>query len=68
MTQEFAGVEVDVGGASDYVPKVEAKIRRIKETYRCVKHGLPWRLPQSKVKDLVAYAVSRLNIRRVSSL
>jgi hypothetical protein len=43
MTQEFTGVEVDVGGASDYVPKVDAKIRRIKETYMCVKHGLPWK-------------------------
>ena len=31
MTQEFAGVEVDVGGAGDYVPKVDARIRRIKE-------------------------------------
>jgi hypothetical protein len=43
MTQELAGVEVDVGGASDYVPEVDAKIRRIKETYMCVKHGLPWK-------------------------
>jgi hypothetical protein len=45
MTQDFPGVEVDVGGAADYVLKVDAKIRRIKETYRKVKHGLPWRLP-----------------------
>jgi hypothetical protein len=53
MTQEFAGVEIDVGGAGDYVSKVDAKIRRIKETYRCVKNGLPCKLPPSKVKDLV---------------
>jgi hypothetical protein len=31
MTQDFLGVELDVGGASDYVAKVDAKIRRIKE-------------------------------------
>ena len=68
MTQEFAGVEIDIGGAGDYVSKVDAKIRRIKETYRCVKNGLPWTLPPSRVKDLVAYTVSRLNIRRTSSL
>ncbi len=34
MTQDFLGVEIDVRGAGDYVPKVDAKIRRIKETYR----------------------------------
>jgi hypothetical protein len=34
MTQQFAGVEIDVGGASDYVSKADAKVRRIKETYR----------------------------------
>jgi hypothetical protein len=58
MTQDFPGVEVDVGGAADYVAKVDAKIRRIKETYRKVKHGLPWKSPQVLVKDLVGYSVS----------
>jgi hypothetical protein len=33
-----------------------------------VKLGLPWKLPVVLVKDLVAYAVSRLNIRRTTSL
>jgi uncharacterized protein (UPF0212 family) len=32
MTQDFPGVAIDVGGANDYVAKVDAKIRRIKET------------------------------------
>jgi len=58
MAQDFPGVEVDVGGAADYVSKVDAKIRRIKKTYRKVKHGLPWRLPRVLVKDLVGYSVS----------
>jgi len=62
MTQNFPGVEIVVGGAGDYVAKVHAKIRRIKETYRKVKHGLPWQLPQVIVKDLVGYLVSRLNV------
>jgi hypothetical protein len=68
MTQDFPGVEIDVGGAGDYVLKVDAKIRRIKETYRKVKSGLPWELPQQLVGDLVAYCVSRLNIRRTMAL
>ena len=42
----------------DYVSKVDAKIRRIKETYCKVKHGLPWKLAQEFMKDLVAYVVS----------
>jgi hypothetical protein len=68
MTQDFPGVEMDIGGAGDYVSKADAKIRRIKETYRKVKSGLPWELPGQLVGDLVAYCVSRLNIRRTTSL
>jgi hypothetical protein len=68
MTQDFPGVEIDIGGSGDYVAKVDAKIRRIKETYRKVKHGLPWKLPKVLVRDLVGYAVSRLNIRRTQAL
>lgn len=44
MTQDFLGVKVDVGGKGDFLSKVDAKIRRIKETYRKVKHGLPWKI------------------------
>jgi hypothetical protein len=68
MTQDFPGVEIDVGGAGDYVVKVDAKIRRIKETYRTIKCGLSWSLPKCLVAELVAYVVSRLNIRRTSAL
>jgi hypothetical protein len=68
MTQDFPGVEIDVGGAGDYVAKVDAKIRRLKETYRSVKSGLAWELPGSLVEDLVAYVVSRMNIRRTTAL
>jgi hypothetical protein len=59
---------IDIGGAGDYVPKVDQKIRRIKELYRSVKSDLPWNFPKSMRKDLVAYAVARLNIRRTTAL
>jgi hypothetical protein len=47
---------------------VDAKIRRLKKVYRAVKSGLQWQLPGSLVKDLVAYAVSRINIQHTSAL
>jgi hypothetical protein len=56
----FPGVLIDDGGASDYVPKVDAKIKRIKELYRAVKNSLPWKLPVALVKHLVCYAVGRI--------
>jgi hypothetical protein len=68
ITQDFPGVKIDVGGAGDYVAKVDSRIRRIKETYRSVKSGLAWSLPRSLVPDLVAYVVSRINIHRTSAL
>ena len=37
---QYPGVLIDVGGAKDFVAKVDAKIRRIKETYHSVKAGL----------------------------
>ncbi len=64
----FPGVLIDDGGASDYVPKVDSKIKRIKELYHAVKNGLPWRLPTALIKHLVCYAVGRINIRRTASM
>ena len=49
MTQDFPGVEIDVGGKGDYMAKADAKIHRIKDTYRKVKLGLPWKLPVVRV-------------------
>jgi len=68
MTQDFPGIAINVGGMEDYLAKADAKIRRVKDTYRKVKLGLPWKPPAILVKDLVAYAVSRLNIWRTTSL
>ena len=64
----FPGILVDTSGAGDNVPKVDAKIRRIKELFLGVKNTLPWELPKAMVKDLVAYTVARLNIRRTTAL
>ncbi len=68
MTQDFPGVKIDIGGAGDYVAKVDAKIRRIKETYHSVKSRLAWELPRSLVEDLVAYIVLRMNIWRSTAV
>jgi hypothetical protein len=56
-----------MGGASDHLDKIDGKIRRLKELYRSVHAGLPWRLPKSEVKNLVCYCTSRMNFRRSSS-
>ena len=64
----FPGVVLDIGGARDFVPKVDTKIRCIKETYQSVKTGLQWKLPISCGKDLVAYTVLLLNLRGSSLL
>jgi hypothetical protein len=64
----FPGVELDASGAGDHLPKVDAKIRRIKETCRSVISGLPYALPKNRVKDLVTYVVNRVNTRRTKAL
>ncbi len=40
----------------------------MKELYHSVKAGLAWSLPVPWVKDLVAYSVSRINLRCTSAL
>lgn len=64
----FPGVEVDAVGAGDHLPKVDAKIRRIKETCRSIIAGLPYELGKNRMKDLVTYVVNRINTRRTKSL
>jgi hypothetical protein len=68
LTGHFPGVEVDSTGAGDHLPKVDAKIRRIKENARSIIMGLPYALPRNRVKDLVTYVVNRMNTRRTSAL
>jgi hypothetical protein len=66
IVRDLSEVEVDVGGAASYVPKVEPKTSRIKELYRTVKSGLVWVLPGLLVQDLVAFVVSRITIHHTS--
>ncbi len=53
LNMQFPGVVIDIGGAGIYVSKVDVKIHHIKELYRRVKAGLPWKLPPLLEKDLV---------------
>ena len=64
---KITGMEIDVAGAGDHLDKIDAKIRRLKETIRSVHSGLPWNLPDANVRDLVRYANSRMNLRRPST-
>jgi hypothetical protein len=68
ITTSFENVVIDVSNADDFVPKMDIKIRRVKEVYRSVKSELPWKLPPLLVKDLVAYAASRINIWRATAI
>jgi hypothetical protein len=64
----FPGVEIDLSGAGDFLDRIDTKIRRVKELMRSVICGLPYRLPNERVKDLVTYAVGRLNLRSTETL
>jgi hypothetical protein len=70
LRTQFSGVVIDPCGAGDHVPKIDIRICRLKEMYCTVKAGpgLPWKLPRSRVKDLIMYCVSRVNLRRTSAL
>jgi len=63
LTTKFESVVIDKWGAGDYVPKVDIQFWRIKEMVRGIKATLPWKLPPVLLKDLVAFAVSRINIK-----
>lgn len=67
LSGRFPGTEIDVQGAGDHLSIVDVKIRRVKEMMRCVHSDLPWPLPRPRIADLVAYAVTRINIRRTSA-
>jgi hypothetical protein len=67
LSVRFPGTEIDTQGAGDHLSIVDNKIRRIKELMRCVRADLPWPLPANLIPELVAYAVSRLNLRRTTA-
>jgi hypothetical protein len=41
LQHQITGVEIDVGGASNHLDKIDGKLRRLKELYRSVHAGLP---------------------------
>ena len=67
LVGHIPGVQVDIAGAGDHMDKIDAKIRRLKEMIRSIYTGLPWKLPDMMIKDLVKYAVSRMNLKKSSS-
>jgi hypothetical protein len=59
---------IDTGGAGDYILKADIQIRRIKEMVRGIKAVLPWKLPPCLLRDLIAFAVFRINIKRSTAV
>lgn len=68
LKHKFPGIVFDVTGAGDHLPKLDVKMWRVKETYRCVKSDVPWEIPNVLVDDMVKYCVSRINTRRTRAL
>ena len=57
-----AGIKCEAASTKKHVPGIEVRIRVIKERCRAVLNTLPFLLPRSLLKHLVAYAVSRINM------
>jgi hypothetical protein len=64
----YPGVHIDPVGAGDHLDKIDTRIRRLKELMRSVVDDLPYSLPRDRVKDLVTYGVSRINLRSTKAL
>ena len=57
---------VNCTGAGYHIPKLDTRVRRLKELVRSVVAGLHFKIPGNLVQDLVSYAVNRINTRRSS--
>ncbi len=76
LVGQFPNVNVDIGGAKDFVSKVHSKIRRIKELYHSIKAGLPWTLPSVFVPSalsgpmcpLYLFTGAKINFRKQLTL
>jgi len=62
------GVKVQPTGAGDHLPKLDIRIRRLKEMARSVSNALDYKLSLSFVNQLVTFCVSRLSVQTTSSL
>ena len=56
LRNKMGDVEMDPVGAGDHLHVVDASIRRLKETMRCVVSDLPYTLPKARCDDLVIYS------------
>lgn len=68
LKNKIDGIEIDIVGAGDHLPRVDAAIRRIKEMARSIVAGLPYNLPTNKANALATYVVNRRNTRRTKCL
>ena len=59
---------MDISGTGNHLPKIDAKIRQVKETAKEVVAGLPYKLPKVRVKDQFTYVINSINTRRTSAL
>ena len=57
-----AGIRLETASANKHVPAIEVRIKIVKERCRAILNTLPFLLPRSKLKNLVNYAVSRINL------
>jgi hypothetical protein len=64
----YPGIAIDPVGAGDHLDKINMKFRWLKELVRSVISGLPYKLPVERVKNLVTYAVSRMNLCSIDGL
>ena len=64
----FPGVEITATGAGDHLPKIDIRIRRVKEMCRSLIAGLDWVMPKILVTELITFCICRLNTQRTSSL
>ena len=59
---QFKNINVSIVAADAHVPEIEREIRTIKESIRCIVHGLPFsRLPKILLTHIVRLAVRMLN-------
>jgi len=68
VQSSFPDIAFDTQGVGDHLAKADTKIRRVKEICRSVLASWPYQLPSVLVKDLVTYAVNRINVRRTVAL
>ena len=68
LRNKFPGVNIDIAGAGDHLPDVDAIIRRAKEMSRSINASIFFKIPKNKANAPVTYVVNRKNTRRIRAL